>query len=170
MPDRPAHLHGQALGGDLAQARAGLRQPGVPASRAQSKGAGLGLLKQCAPRHPGCPVIAGERRRGRRGDARVRQQRLERPACNEHRSGVDDVLTGRPEMHVRRDLLADLLPQRRDDRDHRRSGLRGGSRDRREVEALGAACVRDRARRRCIDQTLVGAGLRERFLDIEHCR
>lgn len=107
-------------------------------------------------------------RGGIRDALRVREDRLKRPARDEHHRRVDDVLAGRAAVHVAGRLGRELAFEGCHERDRGVAAARGLPSDRGHVELIDPAGRGNRDGRLARDQADGRAGARQPGLEVEH--
>ena len=94
-----AELHGEPLAPDGVQAIGDLVERLGPPGRLEPERDRERVLQQRSPGHQGLAVAEGDFRGRVGGGAQIVEQRTERPLRDQHRRGVQDVLTRRAAMH-----------------------------------------------------------------------
>ena len=162
-----AQLRRQPFPGDLLEPYACLDDRGQPAGGLEAERGRHGVLQERSRDHRRLAVIACERRSRRRDAVGFGEHQRERPAGDEHRGRVEDVLARRAAVHVPRRVLAD----RAGEGTHERlDGIADGAALREElleVEAVGVAGAGDLGRELCRNRAGGRAGVRERTLCVE---
>ena len=110
-----------------------------PAGGLEAERGRHGVLQQRSRDHQRLAVIACERRSRRRDPVGLREHERERPAGDEHRGRVDDVLARRAAVHVPRRLVADRAGERTHERLGRVADGAALLGQLLEVEAIGVA-------------------------------
>ena len=167
-PRGSAELGSEALLGDLGQRRSSLGHPDQPAGCLEPERRRHCLLEQGARGHRRRPVLPSQGGARRDDPVGFVQHELDRPAGDQHRRRVEDVLARGAAVHVARGVVSDGRGERSDERLDGVSGRAAVLEELREVEAGGVARRLDLGRRRGGHEPGGGCCARERALGREH--
>ena len=161
-------LDGESLVPDRSEAHPSLEHRDEPARRLETEGRRHGLLQERPRRHRRRAVRADELRAAAREPVELVEHERGRPARDEHRGGVDDVLARRAEVNEIRRVSTDRLTECANQRLGRIADRTACPRELLDVVQLGATRIRDPRRGRVGNEPGAGPGPGERCLRVEH--